>query len=332
MLPGAGTLDTTPPSAPPGMPDILQATAGPGALPQMPAGPPPPETPVARYRRLYPTASELAGEQTYQQRAAYIRAAIEGLRMTRTPQEAALVSGISGAPPRAEQSKGFNARYLDANGVEQRGWVVFDPYNETTTVGGQAVQVLEQLPATQARPVGVDVVGPEGTMNRQFVDPATGQVVSTVARGVPPPPEPSDFTGGITWATDATGNPVALRPTRTGMATVSGVQPPPSRTAQPNPEAVGFLRAVDRQLAAMGKPAFPGMPTPQITDQTMNSVTQRLSNGRYQTYAELAAAAATRTTPGTGGAGASMEDMADSVLRRLQSGGPGRSAGAPPRQ
>jgi hypothetical protein len=238
-----------------------------------------------------------------------------------------------GVPRRAGNQRVQNARYRTAEGAEVQGAVVFDPASGEAQVEGQPVTVLQLLPNTPPRPVRGPQMAAGGQVTVPYLDPYTLEPVATFETGMPPPAQPSEFTGGITWATDAAGNPVALRPTRTGMATVPGVQPPPSRTAQADPEAVGFLRAVDRQLAALAKPAFPGMPVPRVTDQQMNAETARLTGGRYQTYAELAAAAATRTTPGAGGP-PTMEDMAEQVLRRLTGGAGGAGSGgvgAPPR-
>jgi len=325
---------------PPGLgqasPLLESELAGGGPLLGPPPGPPPPETPVTRHRRLFPTAAEIAGEQTYQQLAGKVRAIVEGLQ--RFPQFSSVIEGMGGAPQRTYKPELVEAEYETADGQRQTGTVVFDPERGQATAGGQPVRILRQVAKPGSRaPVQVRKANPDGTYRIVFINPETGAEVSTTQTGMPVPADPAAFQGGVTYMTKADGSTAAVRFTREGQPVeMPGYGPPPSRTPQRDPEAVGLLESVKQQLKALEAPEYPGGPRRPAPVTLADSETRRLTKDRYQSYAELVQAATPQARTSTPGGAPSMDDLANSVWQRLTRGrsdfvsGSGLPGGTPP--
>jgi hypothetical protein len=315
--------------APPGL-DLL-GDAG-MMLPPMPE---PPETPQQRMRRLFPTAGEIAGEQTYQQLRGRLNAVLEAIRNAQSPLEQDLVRGIAGAPRRATRMTTIPAQYRTATGQVLEGVVIFDPETGQAEVDGEPVTIVKQLPKTAPRPVGVNTnVG--GTITRQFLDPTTGMPLYEVPTGMPVSEAPV-YSGTAT----VDGNVVRL-PRTGGAPEILGSAPQPAGALSPEQQqATAWLTDVTAEvkarLSTYNQTRPPGMKATALPLAQQNAVVQQLTKGRYKTIGELTAATKRQMVAPGGGAsdeagGDTARSRANRVRQRLERQSPNivQGSGMPP--
>lgn len=309
----------------------MMGAPGMGA-PMMPQGPPPPETPQARSKRLYPTAGEIAQEQTFKQLQGRLQAILGAMRSAGTPEEQDIIRGIAGAPRRQSTAKAMNARYIDASGQEVEGAVIFDPVEQVATVDGQPVTITKLMPVNPPRPVMSTTNAGNGTTSRVANDPNTGQPLWAIKTGMPIPAQPSEYSGTAT----VNGQVVRL-PRGGGAPEILGDAPQPAGALTPEQqEATGMLTDVNAEVKAKlsaynasrpGLPKSTALPTAQ-----QNEIVKQITKGRYKTLGELTAA--TKRQVGTGGraGGDNRRDLGNRVRQRLERGSPNivQGSGVPP--
>lgn len=314
--------------APPGMDAGGGAPGGPpGLLPATGPLPQPPETPQQKMRRLYPSAGEIAANQTFLNLQARLNAVLQGIRAAKTPQEQDLVRGIAGAPRRATNTKPQNAEFRTADGRELSGTVIFDPATGVAEVDGEPVTILKLLPTNAPRPIAVSRnVG--GVVTRDFMDPNNlgGPPLASVDTNMPVPAPPSPYSGTVT-----TDEGVFRLPRGGGEAEKVGNAPPRAGELTPEQqEATGWLRDVDAEVKAalsgvnQNRPS--GMKATALPTQQQNAIVAKVTRNRYKTIGELTAATK-RSAGGTSSTTESPRDRANRVRQRLESQQPSRVQG-----
>lgn len=306
-----------------------------GGLSMGPPPPPPPETPQGRMRRLFPSAADVAEETTFRQLQGRLKAILQGITQAGGGREDVLNAtlGAVGAPRRASRMTTIPAQYRTADGQTLEGVVIFDPETGTAEVDGQPVTILKQLPKTPPRPIGVNVAGPSGTVNRQFLDPMNpgAPPIAEVETGLQAPAGPAPFSGTVT-----TDEGVFRLPRGGGEGVRVGDAP--ARAGELSPEqqqATGWLADVNAELkgalSAFNQNRPPGMKATALPTTQQNTIVQRITKGRYKTIGELTAA--TKRVAAPAGPGADdPRSRANRVRQRLESSQPSRvqGSGMPP--
>jgi len=296
-----------------------------------PPMPPPPETPQQKYNRLYPSAGDIAKEQAYGTLAGRLQAVMEAIRQSQTETEKDLVRGLSGAPRRQTKHDVWNADYQTADGQMLTGSVVFNPDDGSTTVGGEPVTVLKRYPNTPARPIGVNVAGPGGTVNRQFRDPydPAGPPIGEIPTGLRQPAGPPDYSGTVTTPEGI----FQVDPREGGRGPRLGDAPPRAGDLDLNQsEALQWKTDVDVAVKSalsqrnVGKPSV--IADKALPETEVNKIVLRISRGRFQSYGQLVAATKRQTgSTGSTGGGDARREGANRVRRRLEAQDPGRVQG-----
>lgn len=301
------------------VPDLAEGMAG---MAGAPPGPPPPETSQQKMRRLYPSASDIAADTTFRNLQARLAAVLQGVRAARSPEEVDLVRGLAGAPRRNSPSRVIDADYRTADGQTLQGSVIFDPDTNQATVDGLPVTILKQHPKTPPRPIGLNVAGPGGTVNRQFLDPSNpgGAPLAEVATGIQAPTGPAPFSGTVT-----TDEGVFRLPRGGGEGVKIGDAPPRAgELDQTQQEATAWLTDVNAQvkaaLSGFNQTRPPGLKATALPVAQQDQIVQTVTKGRYKTLGALTAA--TKRTAGGGGTpdpAASARERANRVRQRLES-------------
>lgn len=314
-------------------PEFGGGPAGPGGLGMPPPGPPPPETPMARSKRLFPSASDIAAETTYRNLKSRLDAVMQAIAAAKTEDERDLVRGIAGAPRARTAAKPMNAQYRDAAGQELEGTVIFDPQTGVAEVDGQPVTILKMLPTNGPRPIGVNVAGANGTVNRRFIDPNNPNAapLAEVETGLQAPAGPAPYSGTVT-----TDEGVFRLPRGGGEGVRLGDAPPRAgELSQEQQQATGWLADVNTEVKAalssfnQNRPS--GMKSTALGAAQQNEIVKRITKGRYKTVGELTAATK-RAAQDDGGGDSGMRGRANRVRQRLEGAQPSRvqGAGLPP--
>lgn len=337
LTPGTG-MAASGTLAPPGLDD---GGGGPPALDPggalgmgTPPGPPPPETAQQRQKRLFPSAGDVAAEQTFKNLKARLDAVMGAIRTAKSPDEVDLVRGIAGAPRRATSTKPMNAEYRGADGQEMSGTVIFDPATGQAEVDGQPVTILKMLPTNAPRPIRVNVKGADGNVAAEFRDPNNleAPALASIPTGMPPSAPPSAYSGTVT-----TDEGVFQVDRGGGRGPRLGDRPAQAGALSPEQqEATGWLTdvsaAVKAQLSTFNQNRPPGMKATSLPVEQQNALVARISKGRYKTLGELTAA--TKRAAGAGGSTStgSARDRANRVRQRLEGADPARvqGTGLPP--
>lgn len=308
--------DTTPPQF--GMPGL-------GSMP--PPGPPPPEMQQGRMKRLFPTAGEIAAEQQYKQLQGRLQAIFEAMKNAKTPEERDVVFAAAGTPRRQTSYKPQNAQFTGPDGQLMEGMISYNSQTGEAEYDGQPVVVRKLLPTNTPRPVGVDVVGPDGTLDRQYRNPNDigAAPLATVPTGRPVPPAPSEFSG----TTEVDGKVVRLPRGNSAPVVLGDARPAAGVLTIGQQEATAWLenvkKAVLGQLATRNSnpnrnpnlPAMRDLPAAEI-----DAIVVAETKGRYKNWGDLVAATKRQVGTGTRGAdaGGSRQDAGDRVRRRLEQG------------
>lgn len=291
--------------------------------PMMPQGPPPPETPQGRAKRLYPTAGEIAADTASKTLQARIQAVFEGLRAAKTPDEQDIVRGLAGAPRRQSAAKVMNARYMGADGQEVEGAVVWDAIEQQATVDGQPVTVTKLMPINPPRPYVTSTAVGDGTYSKTAISPDTGQPLWQLKTGMPVPTAPAEYSGTAT----VNGKVVRL-PRGGGAPEVLGDAPQAAGMLTPEQaEATGWLTDVNAEVkAALAKANANVFVSSQkktaLPTAQQNAIVKQVTKGRYQTLGELTTATKRQVGTGTSGAEGSRRDLGNRVRQRLEKNDP----------
>lgn len=306
---------------------------GPGGLGLPPPGPPPPETPMARSKRLFPSAADVAEQTQFRTLQGRLNALLQAIRGARTEEERDLVRGQAGSPRARTVAKPMNAEFRTADGQEMSGTVIFDPATGVAEVDGQPVTILKMLPTNGPRPIGVNVAGPNGTVNRQFLNPndPSAPPVAEVQTGLQAPAGPAPFSGTVT-----TDEGVFRLPRGGGEGVRVGDAPPRAgEMSGEQQQATGWLADVNTEVKAalssfnQNRPS--GMKSTALGAAQQNDIVKRITKGRYKTVGELTAATK-RAAQDDGGGDTGMRGRANRVRQRLEGAQPSRvqGAGLPP--
>jgi hypothetical protein len=318
-------------AAPPGM-----AGDGPPVLPSQPIVPMP-ETPQAKYRRLFPTAGEIAADTQYQTLRGKMLAIAEAIRQAGGSQEDLInaTMGAAGAPRRATRSTLVEAEYRTMDGQELRGTVIFDPDTREAQVDGQPVTILRQFPKNPPRPIRQSMAtGTPGNQTRQdvYFDPTDlGTPLAIMDTGIPVAAPPAPTTGGMEPVMVDGTRKFAQRRRDGTLEIVEGVEPPPPAggNTPEMAEAIGLLVAVQQEVQAReAKQRVPGLPAKKLDLGTVDQIVLQLSKGRWKSLADLKSATV-RVAPTSG---TTARDKADRVRDRLnqQRGNAVPGSGMPP--
>ena len=158
---------------------------------------------------------------------------------------------------------------------------------------------LEQGTALLLGPQAVDVVNPQtGLLERQYLDPDTGQTMRTVPRNLPPNLPPTYESGQVPM----TGGGIGMIPRGAAPGTppvrLPGAQQKPSAssTKVPDPkkserarEAAAFSKDVKARIsekAKAGKNIVTGA-LGLVSDADKDRITSEVTQGRFQSYTDL---------------------------------------------
>lgn len=324
--PASAIGGTTPPE--------FGGAAGPPAPPlglATPAGPPPPETPQQRSRRLFPSAADIAAETTYRNLKARLDAVMQAIKAAGGTQQDVMNAtlGIAGAPRRAVATKPMNAQYRTADGQQFEGTVIFDPTTGDAEVDGQPVTILKMMPTNAPRPIR-QRMNTDGTYTDVYLDPNTLEPTATVHTGIPVTPGPPPYSGTVT-----TDEGVFRLPRGAGAPEKVGNAPQKAGELTPEQkQATAWVTDVNAEakaaLSAFNQNRPSGMKATALPVQQQNAIVQKVTKGRYKTVGELTAATKREAgaPPSSGGTGSTMRDKANAVRQRLERGQTNRVEGS----
>lgn len=286
---------------PPEMPAVAQAGlgvgGGAGALGGTPVPPPPPETAQGRYRRLFPDAAAVAEQTKARELLARFTTAIQAMRDAKTPEEKAMIAGMSGAPLPQLRPSAVNVRYVDEMGVETTGVGVMGADGQVE-VDGQPVRAIQVTPISlrSRAPQSVDVVGPDGNLVRKFYDPDTMQEVNSVNRNLPPQ-YPSQTEGAMVPMADGTyavrpknappgAPPVVIPGSKVPERAGANKVPDPKKSERAR-RAAAYSKDVKAAIKeAAGKDLVTNIPK-SLDTRRKDDITKQITKGAFQTYDDL---------------------------------------------